>query len=132
MQILQVFPLDSCREGLRERGWVIICWHFEKKATTYYVGRLYLLSFMFPRYRLMEWGVPSLHHLKARLAFFCFGWIISLCLLFLYLSSCGRSFFYVVGWLLYCCLAVLDLGSPVLVPLNGSAALSSECACPFV
>ena len=46
---LQVFPLDSRREGLREIGWVIICRHFERKATTYYVGRLYLLSFMFPR-----------------------------------------------------------------------------------
>ena len=67
--IFQVFPLDSRREGLRERGWVIICRHFEKKATTCYVGILYLLSFMFPRYRLMEWGVPSLHHLKARPAF---------------------------------------------------------------
>ena len=66
---LQVFPLDSRREGLRERGWVIICRHFEKKATTYYVGRHYLLSFMFPRNSLKEWGVPSLHHLKARPAF---------------------------------------------------------------
>ena len=47
--IFQVFPLDSRREGLRERGWVIICWYFEKKATTYYVGRLYLLSFLFTR-----------------------------------------------------------------------------------
>ena len=41
----------------------------EKKATTYYVGRLYLRFFMFPRNSLMEWGVPSLHHLKARPAF---------------------------------------------------------------
>ena len=54
LQILQVFPLDSRREGLRERGWVIICRHFEKKATTYYVGRLYLLSFKLPRYSLKE------------------------------------------------------------------------------
>ena len=46
-------------------------------------------------------------------------------------SSCGRSFFHIVGWFLYCCLAVLGLGSRVLVPLNISAALSSECACPF-
>ena len=66
---LQFFPLDSRQEGLRERGWVIVCWHFEKKATTYYVGRHYLLSFMFPRNSLKEWGVPSLHPLKARPAF---------------------------------------------------------------
>ena len=46
---LQVFPLDSRREGLRERGWVIVCWHFEKKATTYYVGRPYLLSYVSKR-----------------------------------------------------------------------------------
>ena len=65
---LQFFPLDSRREGLRERGWVIICRYFEKKETTYFVGRLYLLSF-FPRNSLKEWGVPSLHHLKARPAF---------------------------------------------------------------
>ena len=56
MQILQVFPLDSRREGLRERGWVIVSWHFEKKATTYYVGRHYLLSFVFPRNSLKEQG----------------------------------------------------------------------------
>ena len=68
-------------------------------------------------------GSPSL---------FCYGWIISRCLLILCLSSCGRSFFHVVGWLLYCCLAVLGLGSRILVPLNISAALSSECACPSV
>ena len=65
----QVFPLDSRRKGLRERGWVIICRHFEKKETTYYVGRLYLLSFMFPRNSLKERDVPSLHYLKARPAF---------------------------------------------------------------
>ena len=47
-------------------------------------------------------------------------------------SFLGRSFFHVVGWLLYCCLAILDLGSRVLVPLNGSAALSSECVSPSV
>ena len=68
-------------------------------------------------------GSPSL---------FCYGWIISRCLLILCLSSCGRSFFHVVGWLMYCCLAVLGLGSRVLVPSNISAALSSECACPSV
>ena len=60
------------------------------------------------------------------------GRIIPLCLLFLCLSSCGRSFFHVVGSLQYCCLAVLGLGSRVLVPLNISAALSSEYACPSV
>ena len=86
---------------------------------------------MFPRYRLMELGVPSLHHLKARPAFLlrldCLP-MPSISLPFflwqIFLPRCRK--------ILYCCLAILDLGSRVIAPLNICAALSSECVCPSV
>ena len=44
---------------------------FEFGAAISPMFKLYLiLSFKFPRNSLMNWGVPSLHHLKARPAFF--------------------------------------------------------------
>ena len=79
----------------------------------------------------MKWGVSLLHHLKARPAFLLrldYFPMPSVALPFflwqIFLPRCRK--------ILYCCLAILDLGSSVIVPLNISAALSSECVCPSV
>ena len=122
--IFQVFPLDSRREGLRERGWVIICRHFEKKATTYYVGRHYLLSFMFPRNNLMEWGVPSLHPLKARPVFL-------LRLDYLPLPSVSSPFFLWQIFLPRCRMTLLLLSRRPWPWLTYSRSLEHQCSSFF-